>query len=135
MGIRNKVSSTGWTTEIIAGTDTEVDMSNAMETIAPRRKVQVARSGSATTATAPVLLVAGATVGTTASLPAISTSTVGRTILVMSSGSQICLLSASNAINGGTWTRVLQNPFSIVTCIAATTDSGFTWVATSGSAL
>lgn len=135
MGIRNKVSSTGWTTEQIAGTATEIDMSNASQTVAPLNKVQVARSGSASTVVAPVLLVAGATANTTASLPAISTSIVGKTFLVVTSGSAVCLLSASNAINGGIWTRNMANPFSVVTCVAATTDSGFTWVATSGSAL
>lgn len=135
MAIRNKVGSTGWVTENIAGTANEIDMSGAPSTVAPLNRVGVARSGSATALTTPVTLVAGATVGTTGTLPVISTSILGKTFLVATSGSVVCLLSASNPINMTTWTRNLANTFNITTCVAALTDSGFTWIATSGSAL
>lgn len=134
MGIRNKVNSTGWVSEKIGGTDVEVDLSNATQTTAPLNKVGVVRSGS-TSVTSPVVLLAGATAHATASLPSISTSIVGKTFLVVATGSNTTFLTASNAINGGLWTRTLTNTFSIVTCVAASTDGGFTWIASSGSAI
>jgi len=135
MGIRNKVTNKGWISEDVTGTAVELDMGAATVTTPTLNKVQVVVSGAAQTAGAPAILLAGARVHVTAALPAISNAIVGRTFMIVTTGSNPTLLTASNAINHGLWTRTLFTPNAIVSCVAATTDFGFTWLASSGSAI
>lgn len=135
MGIRNKVGTTGWISEKISGTSAEIDMSNATETVAPKKGMTFAQTGSVTSITAPVAMLGAGAVGTTASLPAIGSSNVGKMFLIFSSGSAQTLISGSNTINGGAWTRSVS-PWGIYTFIAYSSSlNGYGWVANSGSAL
>ena len=137
MGIRNKVNTSGWVSENIGGNDAELDLGSARQVASPMLGIQVVRSGAAAAAraaTSPVILMAGAAGNVTASLPSISTSIVGKTFMVVSTGSIPTLLTASNTINFGAWTRTISNS-NLITCVAASTDAGFTWLASSGSAI
>lgn len=137
MGIRNKVNSAGWISENIGGTSVEVDLGNAKQTSAPILGVQTVVSGNSTearTASSPVVIIAGAQNHATASLPVITTANVGKTFFVVATGSNPTLLSASNPINFGSWSRTISNS-NLITCVATNTDFGFSWLASSGSAL
>ena len=135
MGIRNKVNSTGWVSTKIAGTAVELDMGDAVETVAPRKGSTLVPVGTTVTASAPVVILGATAVGTTASLPAIGADNVGKTFLLFNSGSTSTFVTSSNLINGGAWTRTLITPYVIATFVAYSSSIGYGWAASSGSAL
>jgi len=137
MAIRNKVGSTGWISENIAGATSEIDTGNIKQTRAPVLGVTTTVSGvTATPIVAPIGMLTAGVQHTTASLPAITADLVGKTFLVFGSGSLTTVLTSSNTINGGAWTRNMNNNFCITTFIAYSSSlNGFGWVATSGSAI
>ena len=136
MGIRNKVGSTGWVSEKITGTTTELDTNNTKQTRAPVLGITTAPSGSVTAITAPVGMLSAGVLHTTASLPAITADLVGKSFLVFGSGSNTTLITSSNTINGGAWTRNMNTNFSVTTFIAYSSSlNGYGWVASSGSAI
>ncbi|MFA6049897.1 MAG: hypothetical protein WC761_01750 [Candidatus Paceibacterota bacterium] len=135
MGIRNKVGSTGWVSTKINGTAVEVDMSDAVETVAGRQSSTLVPVGTTVSMSAPVGILAATAAGTTASLPAIGAANVGKTYQLFNSGSTSTFVTSSNLINGGAWTRTLVTPYTISTFIAYSSSIGYGWVASSGSSI
>lgn len=140
MAVKNTIGSTGFVTTKLASGRDQLDLGNAETINPPLFKVS---SGSISLELVdPVTTIPK---GVTASLPSLSNAIVGRQfILVMTaSGPGVgiaadSMLSGTNMINGGAWTRQLSGSMinQVMWIFATKTPAGlYNWVAASGSAV
>ena len=125
MGLKTTIGPNGVVTENVAG-DSTVVMSVKNES-APINAVTFVSAAGNATVTGPFTFMNPST-PVTATLPSITAARVGTEYWVIkNSGSQPCMISASNAFDGGNWTMVMSGAYHCVHTVAVSGALGFYW--------